>query len=322
MEVGVVEKSTSQYLKRSTRDVYGLVLMELAEADERIVAVTADVPESVRMTVFRERWPERFFNFGVAEQNMMSAAAGLAREGMIPYVSVYAIFAALRAAEQARTDIAYPNLPVRICVTHAGISLGQGGPTHHSIEDLAIYRSFANMTVIVPADAVEAATALRAIKDLPGPLYMRLSRAVEPTVYYQEEEFLVGKGKRIREGRHLTIIACGACVGFALQAADLLANEGVYALVIDMATLKPIDRQAIIRAAKNTGAILTVEEHTQIGGLGSAVAEVIAEEGLNVRFRRLGIPDVFTLAAPYEELLAHYRLDAHGIAQAARDLID
>ena len=317
-----MDKTTaSTYLHKSTREAYGLALIALAEADERIVAITADVPESVRMGAFRERWPERFFNFGVAEQNMMAAAAGLAREGKIPFVSVYAIFAALRAAEQARTDIAYPNLPVRICVTHAGISLGQGGPTHHSIEDLAIYRSFPNMTVIVPADAVEAAMVMRATKDIAGPLYMRLSRAVEATVYEKIFDFRVGEGQLIREGHHLAVIACGACVGFALQAAELLSREGIQISVIDMATLKPIDRQAIIQAAEQNQAILTVEEHTLNGGLGSAVAEVLAEAGLGIRFQRLGIPDVFTLAAPYEELLAYYGLDAQGIAQAARELI-
>jgi transketolase len=308
------------YLKKPSRDAFGLALLELAAEDERIVAVTADVPESVRMQRFRELYPQRFFNFGIAEQNMMSAAAGLAREDKIPYVSTFAIFAALRAAEQARTDIAYPNLPARICVSHSGISLGQGGPTHHSLEDVAIYRLMPNMTVIVPADALAVALWMRAARDLIGPLYLRLSRAPEPTVYAEETPFRIGKARWLRRGDNLAILACGASVGYSLQAADLLAEKGIQATVVDMASIKPLDREVVIACAK-TGAMLTVEEHSIIGGLGSAVAETLAESGNTVRFKRLGIPDVFTLAAPYPDLLATYKLDASGIAFHASALI-
>jgi len=309
----------SPYHGKSSREAYGMVLLELAASDDSIVALTSDVPESVRFTKFREQWPERFFDFGIAEQNMMSAAAGLARSGKLPFVSVYAIFASLRALEQARTDIAYPNLPVKIIASHSGISLGPGGPTHHSIEDIAVYRSIANMSVAVPADGVETAEIIRASHNLAGPLYARLSREVEPPVYQEEGVFIFGKSRQLREGSDLTIIACGAPVGRALRAADRLTEQGIQARIIDMATIKPIDKEAIIVASQQTGFILTVEEHTIIGGLGSAVAEVLAESGSGVTLVRLGIPDEFTLAAPYQDLISYYGLDEIGIAKAASD---
>lgn len=306
------------YLNKSSRDAYGIAFYQQAESDKRIVAVTADVPDSVRFTQFREKWPERFYNFGVAEQNMMGAAAGLAREGKIPFVSVYAIFAALRALEQIRTDIAYPSLPIRICTTHSGISLGQAGPSHHSTEDISILRAIANMVVIAPADGISTAMALKAIKNYNGPVYMRLSRAVEPTVYSAVEEYEFGKSNIVRKGKDLTIIAYGSSVGNALIAAKELSQEGIEATIIDMAFIKPIDRDAIIKAAVSTGRILSVEEQTIIGGLGSAIAEVIAEANIAVAFKRLAIPDVFTLAGPYPELQAYYSLDPNGIAVEAK----
>jgi transketolase len=311
----------SEYFQKSSRDAYGIAFYALAENDDRIVAVTADVPDSVRFTKFRDRWPERFFNFGIAEQNMMGAAAGLAREGYIPFVSVYAIFAALRAIEQVRTDIAYANLPVRICVTHSGISLGQAGPSHHSIEDVSVMRAIASMVVVAPADGVATAMALEAIKDHPGPVYMRLSRAVEATVYPTRSTYQLGKSNLVRKGTDATIIAYGSSVGNALLASEELEKEGIDVAVIDMAFIKPVDKEAIIRAAEETKLILTVEEQNIIGGLGSAVAEVLAEANMPVAFKRIGIPDVYTLAAPYPDLQAHYQLDAIGIAKTIRSLI-
>lgn len=313
--------SQNPYLNKSSRDAYGIALYESAKKDDRIVALTADVPESVRFTKFRETWPGRFFNFGIAEQNMMGAAAGLARSGKIPYVSVYAIFAALRSIEQLRTDIAYPNLPVRICVSHSGISLGPAGPSHHSIEDISVLRSIPNMTVIAPADGTSTAMALDAIQEHQGPVYLRLNRAVESTVYPVISSYEYGKSKLIREGKDLTIIAYGASVGFGLQAADELSKKGVESNVVDMAFIKPIDREMIIETGSQTGRILTVEEQTIIGGLGSAVAEVIAEEAINVKLKRLGIPDEFTLAGPYPDLQSYYSLDTRGIVKAALDIL-
>lgn len=310
------------YLKKSSRDAYGMAFYEQAKRDERIVAVTADVPDSVRFTKFRESWPERFFNFGIAEQNMMGAAAGLAREGKIPFVSVYAIFAALRALEQLRTDIAYPNLPVRICTTHSGISLGQAGPSHHSTEDISIMRSISNLVVIAPADGLATAMAMHAIKDYDGPVYMRLSRAVEPTVYSSIGTYQLGKANLVRAGKDITLMAYGASVGNALIAAEALAKDGIEAQVVDMAFIKPIDRAVIIEAANLASPILTIEEQNIIGGLGSAVAEVLAEENIATKFKRLGIPDQYTLAGPYEGLQRYYKLDPEGIADEARKLIE
>jgi transketolase len=310
------------YLKKSSRDAYGMAFYEQAKRDERIVAVTADVPDSVRFTKFRESWPERFFNFGIAEQNMMGAAAGLAREGKIPFVSVYAIFAALRALEQLRTDIAYPNLPVRICTTHSGISLGQAGPSHHSTEDISIMRSISNMVVIAPADGLATAMAMHAIKDYDGPVYMRLSRAVEPTVYSSIGTYQLGKANLVRAGKDIALMAYGASVGNALIAAEALAKDGIEAQVVDMAFIKPIDRAVIIEAANLASPILTIEEQNIIGGLGSAVAEVLAEENIATKFKRLGIPDQYTLAGPYEGLQRYYKLDPEGIAEEARKLIE
>lgn len=310
------------YLKKSSRDAYGMAFYEQAKRDERIVAVTADVPDSVRFTKFRESWPERFFNFGIAEQNMMGAAAGLAREGKIPFVSVYAIFAALRALEQLRTDIAYPNLPVRICTTHSGISLGQAGPSHHSTEDISIMRSISNLVVIAPADGLATAMAMHAIKDYDGPVYMRLSRAVEPTVYSSIGTYQLGKANLVRAGKDITLMAYGASVGNALIAAEALAKDGIEAQVVDMAFIKPIDRAVIIEAANLASPILTIEEQNIIGGLGSAVAEVLAEENIATKFKRLGIPDQYTLAGPYEGLQRYYKLDPEGIAEEARKLIE
>jgi transketolase len=310
-----------QYRNKSSRDAYGIAFYQQAKEDQRIVAVTADVPESVRFDKFRESWPERYFNFGIAEQNMMGAAAGLAREGKIPFVSVYAIFAALRALEQVRTDIAYPKLPVRICPTHSGISLGQAGPSHHSIEDISIMRSIFNMLVVAPADGIGTAMAMDAIKGHNGPVYMRLSRAVEPTVYKTKAEYAIGKANVLRTGLDISIIAFGASVGNAMLAAQMLAREGIQASVLDMAFIKPIDKDAVINAANSTGKILTVEEHTIVGGLGSAVAEVIAESNLDVSFARLALPDQYTLAGSYPDLQEYYSLNPKGIAEHVRNML-
>lgn len=314
--------STNPFLGKSSRDAYGMVFYDLAKDNDRIVALTADVPGSVRFNKFRESWPERFFNFGIAEQNMMGAAAGFAREGKLPFVSVYAIFAALRAIEQLRTDIAYPNLPVRICVTHSGISLGPAGPSHHTLEDISILRSIPNMTVIAPADGTSTAMAMSAIQEHPGPVYMRLNRAVEQTAYETISKYSYGKANLLRKGADLTIIAYGASVGNALLAAEKLQEDGIQASVLDMAFIKPIDRNAIIENGSKTGKILTVEEQNIIGGLGSAVAEVIAENNLNAILRRVGIPDEFTLAGPYSELQAYYSIDPKGIVREALNLLD
>ncbi|HEX7557032.1 MAG TPA: transketolase C-terminal domain-containing protein [Leptolinea sp.] len=311
----------SKLMSISSRDAFGLTLAELAVEDARVVALTADLAASVRLADMIKVVPERVFNFGIAEQDMMGASAGLALCGKIPFVTTFAVFAALRAAEQARTDIAYNGLPVRICATHGGIGLATGGATHHSLEDVAIYRNMPGMTVIVPADGVEAAAAVRAVMSLPGPSYIRLSRPTEPNVYKTDEPFVIGKARRVKTGKDLTIIAYGGSVGYSLKAAELLAIDGLEVGVIDMATIKPLDKYAIKAAMKESAAIMTVEEHNIIGGLGSAVAEVLAEAGISIPFKRHGIYDQFTTAGSYPDLLALYKLDAAGIASTVKEFL-
>lgn len=315
------EIKKSQFVGKSSRDVYGKVLVELAEKDQRVVAVTADLLGSVRMTEFKKRFPKRFFDFGIAEQDMMGASAGLAITGKIPYTSTFAAFASMRAGEQARTDIAYNKLPVRICATHSGISFGVGGATHQSLEDIGIFRNMPGMTVLVPADGVETAAMLRTTLALRGPVYIRLGRFIEKTVYEQKFKYTIGKVDILQEGKDIAILACGGLVGHALDAADLLKENGIEAGVVNVSTIKPIDKEAIIKVAESTGAILTVEEHNIINGLGSAVAEIIAEAGITVRFKRHGILDVFTTSGPYKDLLTYYLLDAEGIAKTAQELL-
>ncbi|GAP22672.1 transketolase family protein [Leptolinea tardivitalis] len=312
---------TEKLIGISSRDAFGLTLADLAQNDPRIVALTADLAASVRLADMIKIAPERVFNFGIAEQDMMGAAAGLALSGKIPFVTTFAVFASLRAAEQARTDIAYNSLPVRICASHGGFGLAVGGATHHALEDIAIYRNMPGMTVIVPADGVEASAAVRAVMDLPGPSYIRLSRPTEPTVYTTYEPFAIGKARRVTTGKDLTFIAYGGSVGYSLNAAELLKADGIHAGVVDMATIKPLDIDAVLEAAKNSSAIMTVEEHNIIGGLGTAVAEVLAEAGVAIPFKRHGIYDHFTTAAPYPELLALYKMDANGIAGTAREFL-
>ena len=316
-----MSEQQSPFAGKPSRDAFGAVLVELARADKRIVALTADLGTSVRLEAFMKEFPERCFNFGIAEQDMMGASAGLALGGKIPFVTTYAAFASMRATEQVRTDVAYNNLSVRICPSHGGFGIAAGGATHHALEDISIMRTIARMTVVVPADGVQAAAATRAIATVDGPVYMRLSRPKEPTVYTVEKPFVIGKADVVRPGKDLAIIAYGGMVGYSLQAAELLAADGVDSMVVNMSTIKPLDRQAVIDAASSCRAVMTVEEHQINGALGSAVAEVIAEEGLGVRLKRLGLMDVFTTAGPYDEMLAYYELDPQGIAKNARLLL-
>jgi transketolase len=305
----------------ATREMYGKVLAELGQRNKNIVVLTADLMRSNKTGDFAKVCPDRFFNFGIAEQNMMAAAAGLAVNGKIPYVSTYAVFASLRCAEQVRTDIAYPKLNVRIVSSHSGLSMGNGGTTHHATEDIAIMRSMANMTVLVPADANECAKAVVESIDYSGPIYIRLGRGAEPIVYKTDFPFRIGKANIVREGKDVSVIACGICVMASIKAARKLEQEGISVRIIDMHTIKPLDKETIVQAAQETGNILTVEEHNIIGGLGSAVAEVLAEEHLNVRFRRLGIPDIYSTIGQPDDLYHRYGLDEEGVYRAIKALI-
>ncbi|RJQ40399.1 MAG: transketolase family protein [Anaerolineaceae bacterium] len=311
----------SRFTGKSSRDVFGDILCELADADPRIVALSADVSESVRLNDFKKNWPDRFFNFGIAEQNMMGAAAGMARSGLHPFVSVYAIFAALRALEFVRTDIAYPKLPVRLCVSHSGISLGQGGPTHNSLEDLAIMRAIPHMTVVVPADGISAALCIKNFETIPGPVYFRMNRFAEKPVYRSEISFDFAKINKIKEGKGISILACGASVGNALQAVQILEETGISAALYDVHMLKPFDEVSLKEIAARSELLITVEEHNVIGGLGGAVAESLSAIKHTPRLVCLGIPDCFPSAGDYVDIIHYYGLDGVGIAERIKGMV-
>jgi transketolase len=307
----------------TAREIYGRTLAEMGKTNDRIVALTADLAKTTAIVHFANAFPERFFNVGIAEQNMFGIAAGLAKTGLIPFASTMAVFACLRAGEQVRTDIAYQNLPVKIIATHAGVSFGHAGTTHHCTEDLAVMRSIANMTVLAPADGVETSRAVRASLDIPGPVYIRIGRGFEPP-YYENEDypFEIGKAVTIREGTDLTIICCGIAVLQSVQAAKTLAEQdGLSVRVLDMHTIKPIDREAILKAVADTRRILTIEEHNVIGGLGDAVGGVIAESGKGCVFKKHGLQDVFAEIGYAEDLYAHYGLDSNGVVVKVREMM-
>jgi transketolase len=307
----------------SAREIYGRVLAEMSGEDERIVGVTADLAKSTAIAFFEQARPERFVNVGIAEQNLMGVAAGLAKSGLVPFASTFATFASMRAAEQVRTDICYQNLPVKIIATHGGLSFGAAGTTHHCTEDLAIMRSFANMTVIVPADGIETANAVRACMDIDGPVYIRIGRGFEPPFYESEDYgFEIGRAQTVREGSDIAIITCGIGVLQSVEAARSLQElDGLSVRVINMHTVKPIDRQAILEAVTETRRILTVEEHNTTAGLGDAVASVIAESGKGCAFSKHGLNDEYSLVGYPEDLYAHYQLDADGIMAVVRELM-
>jgi transketolase len=300
--------------------VLGEELADLADRDPRVVVLTADLASANRTVEFKARHPARFFDFGIAEKNMITAAAGMAACGQVPYAATFAAFSAILCAEQIRTDCAYPDLPVRIIGTHSGISMGFYGTSHHATEDLGMLRTVANLTIVCTTDANHLRAVLRASVDHPGALYIRLGRGRDPEVYAQVPAITFGRAIRLREGADLAIIATGAEVRPALDAAEMLAAQGMAARVVDMHTIKPLDAAEVRAAAAETGAILTVEEHNVIGGLGSAVAEVLVDCA-RVPFRRHGIEDEFAPVGPPAGLYAHYRLDAAGIVEVAQEML-
>jgi transketolase len=309
--------------KLSTMEIYGKTLCDLGAEHPEVVALSADLAKSTKIGLFGEAYPERFFNVGIAEQNMFGVAAGLARAGLVPYVSTFAIFCSMRGLDQVHTDICYQNLDVKIIGTHAGLSFGQAGSTHHCTEDIAIMRTMANLTVIVPADGRETSHAVRAAYARKGPVYIRINRGFDQRLYDGGDYgFEIGKAVTLHEGTDLTVIACGSCVWQALEAARRLEKEdGLKVRVLDMHTVKPIDTQAIESAVHETRRIITVEDHTVIGGLGGAVAEVAAGTGKSFSFKRLGIPDCFSVIGLHEDLMALHGIDENGIVAAARELL-
>lgn len=306
--------------KAATRDAYGKALVELGAEDSRVVVLDADLSGSTRTKAFSKAYPERFFNMGVAEANMTGTAAGLAASGMTVFASSFAMFSAGKAWEQVRQTVCVPNLNVKICATHAGLTVGEDGKSHQMLEDLALMRVLPHMTVVVPADGTEARQVIHAAAAHEGPMYVRLSRAATPIVFGDDYRYEIGKGNLLRSGSDIAIVACGVEVAAALEAAEILASEGIEARVINMATIKPLDDALIEQAARECGAVLTAEEHQASGGLGSAVCELLADR-CPVPVARVGVDDTFGESGTSDELLAKYGLDAAGIARRARQLL-
>ncbi len=305
---------------KATREAYGEALAKLGESHKDIVVLDADLSKSTKTDVFKTAFPERFFNVGIAEQNLVSVSAGLAAAGKKPYASSFAMFATGRAFEQVRNAVCYPNLNVKICATHAGITVGEDGATHQSNEDNDCMRILPNMTVVVPADAAETEAVLEWSAEYVGPAYIRLGRAGVDDVTPKGYKFQPGKSTKLREGSDATIIACGAMVGPAVNAANILAEEGIEIRVINMASIKPIDEEAIIAAAKDTGAIVTAEEHNIIGGLGGAVAEVLVGN-VPVPMHFVGIKDTFGESGTPKELMQKYGLTSDDIILAVKSVM-
>ncbi len=303
------------------RDAFEDALRELAYQDERIVAVVNDSVGSSKLTQFGKDYPNRLVNVGIAEQNMVGVGAGLANGGLIPFVCGAAPFLTGRALEQIKADLAYSNANVKLCGMSSGMAYGELGPTHHSIEDIAWLRAIANMTVIVPADPLETAQAVQVAATTSGPMFLRISRLPVPIVHDAEYRFVPGKAALLRAGNDITLIAMGVLVSRALEAADMLAARGIQARVLNMSTVRPLDREAVLEAATETGGIITVEEHTVFGGLGGAVAEVVVTSH-PVPMRILGVPGVFAPTGSAAWLLQYFRLTAQGIFDAALELIE
>lgn len=310
-----------QVKKTSMRNTYGDTLVRLGKKDTNIVVLDGDLAKSTQTARFGKVYPERFFDMGVSEQDLMATAGGLAAAGMNPFASTFAIFGSGRPWEQIRNSIAYPNLPVKIVVTHAGVSVGADGPTHQACEDMAILRALPNMKVVAPADSVETEKLIEfLVSYYDSPVYVRMARMKTPVVFGPDYKFEFGKAKIIKKGNDITIISTGVMLFQALNARETLKKEGISAEIIHMPTIKPIDENAVKRAARKSGKIITIEEHSIIGGLGSAVAEVIAEK-CPARLTRLGIRDLFAESGEPDQLFEKYGLTAKHITKAAGSML-
>lgn len=306
--------------KESTRDAYGKALVELGHINKNIIVLEADISKSTRTCYFAKEFPERFINVGVAEQNMMVVAAGMSTCEKIPFVSTYSIFSSARCCEQIRTSIAYPKLNVKIAVSHGGLTPGSDGVTHQATEDLGIMRTIPNMTLIMPADSISTRELVLQASIYDGPVYLRFTRDPVPVIYDVNQKFTIGKALRLKYGKDLTIIAIGDMVYYALEAAKCLEKSGIIAGVLDMHTLKPLDEEAVLEAASETGAIITVEDHNIINGLGSAVSELVVEN-YPVPVARVGIRDTFAESGEYELLLTKYGLSVSHIVAASQGVL-
>jgi len=304
----------------ATRDAYGETLAELGAENANIVVLDADLSGSTKTGVFAKKFPERFFNMGIAEANMVGTAAGLASVGKVPFLSTFAIFAAGRAWEQIRQAVAYPKANVKVVATHGGVTVGEDGGSHQSVEDIAIMRAIPNMTVIVPADGEETKGAIRAAAAYKGPVYVRLGRNKVASVFPAGHKFVIGKGNLLVEGTDLTFVTTGLMTAQAVIAAERLKAEGISARVVHIGTIKPLDKEILQQAAEETGAIITAEEHSVVGGLGGAVAEFLSEECPTL-LKRVGIYDRFGTSGKSEELLKYFGLNAETLVEEAREIV-
>ena len=312
----------SDVKKIATRDSYGAALVELGKEHDNVVVLDADLAAATKTCVFKKTFPERHIDCGIAEQNMIVAAAGLSTMGLVPFASSFAMFAAGRAFEQVRNSVGYPHLNVKIGATHGGISVGEDGASHQCCEDFALMRSIPGMVVLCPADDVEARAAMKAAYEHEGPVYLRFGRLAIP-VFHDEENFHfeIGGGEVLREGSDVALISTGLMTAEALAAADELAQAGIHARVINLCSIKPLDEELVLKAARECGRIVTCEEHSVIGGLGEAVCAAVAEAGVACRVKRVGVNDEFGHSGPAKEVLAQFGLDAAGIVRAAKSLL-
>ncbi len=306
--------------KVATRQSYGEALVELGKEHDDFLVLDADLAAATKSGMFKKEFPDRFIDCGIAEQNLMGVAAGIATTGHKVFASTFAMFAAGRAFEVVRNSIGYPHLHVVIGATHAGISVGEDGATHQCNEDVALMRTIPGMTVIVPADDTEAKAAVRAAYEADGPVYLRLGRLAAPVIHGDDYKFQIGKAVVEREGTDVTVVACGLMVGSALEAAEALAAKGISCEVINMATIKPLDEETLLASAKKTGKVVTVEEHSVIGGLGSAVCDVLSAK-LPTPVKKVGVQDVFGESGPAVDLLAKYGLDGAGVAASIEEFV-
>ena len=309
----------SEVKKIATRESYGNALVEIGAEHDNLIVLDADLAAATKTGVFKKAYPDRHIDCGIAECNMMGIAAGLSTTGIVPFASTFAMFAAGRAFEQVRNSIGYPHLNVKIGATHAGISVGEDGATHQCNEDIALMRTIPGMVILNPADDVEAKACVKAAYEYNGPVYLRFGRLAVPVINDRPDyKFELGKGVVLREGKDVTIVATGLCVSSALEAAEKLAADGIDAKIINIHTIKPLDEELIVAAAKETGKVVTVEEHSVIGGLGSAVCDALAEK-CPVPVKKIGVQDVFGESGPAAALLAKYKLDGEGVYEQVKE---
>ena len=301
-------------IRKATRESYGEALLELGKENKNVVVFDADLSSATKTSIFAKEFPERFFDMGIAEQNMMSTAAGMSTCGKIPYVSTFAVFAAGRAYDQIRNSICYPNLNVKICATHAGITVGEDGATHQMIEDISLMRTVPNMTVISTSDDTQTKWAVKEISKIQGPVYLRLARLATPKIYEENQKFEIGKAVQIGDGIDATIFATGVTVAEALKAQEILKEKGIEIRVVDIHTIKPIDKEMIIKCAKETKRLISIEDHSIIGGIGSAISEVLTEE-YPAKLERMGIKDTFGKSGKAERLMQYFGITAKDLEE-------